>query len=70
MSKCMYTAQGDFVCNENKDTKDTTEHFETFHEIRMRKAGVKKAALEAQHAAFVARQQLLATNQPNYNYYG
>ena len=24
MSKCMYTAQGDFVCQENKDT---TEHF-------------------------------------------
>ena len=20
MSSCMYTAQGDFVCNENKDT--------------------------------------------------
>ena len=67
MSKCMYTAQGDFVCQENKDT---TEHFETFHEIRMRKARVKKAALEAQHAAFVAKQKLLATNQPNYNYYG
>ena len=35
MSKCMYTAQGDFVCNENKDT---TEHFgKTFHQIKMEK---------------------------------
>ena len=27
MSSCMYTAQGDFVCQENEDTKDTIENF-------------------------------------------
>ena len=27
MSSCMYTAQGDFVCQENKDTTDTIENF-------------------------------------------
>ena len=27
MSSCMYTAQGDFVCQENEDTKDNVEHF-------------------------------------------
>jgi hypothetical protein len=30
MSKCMYTAQGDFVCNENKDTKNTKDTIENF----------------------------------------
>ena len=55
MSKCMYTAEGDFVCKENKNT---IEYFgETFYEARMRKAGVNQAALEAKHAAFVAEQK-------------